>query len=133
VNIFFDVDGTIIGANDGSLRPGVHEVFARLREDGHAIYIWSGVGLRWHDIDRHNLRPMIETCFQKPIFSHHRRLSVLAVTVRPDFVVDDHAEIVEAFGGVTIEPLYYFDPDDREMERVYAAIMEWAGHRRYAD
>src|SRR4029079_3749145 len=34
MNIFFDVDNTII-TWDVKLRPGVHEVFARLREDGH--------------------------------------------------------------------------------------------------
>jgi hypothetical protein len=32
------------------------------------------------------------------VFNHHRRLCALAVTVHPDFVVDDHAEVVEWAG-----------------------------------
>ena len=104
MNVFFDVDGTIIGNYDGRLRPLVREVFEQLRADGHLIYIWSGVGLRWIEIDQHRLRPLIETCFHKPIYDHHARLSELRVTVFPDFVIDDHAEVVRAFGGVTIWP-----------------------------
>ena len=42
MNIYFDVDYTLI-AMDGSLRPGTTEVFESLLEDGHFIYIWSGV------------------------------------------------------------------------------------------
>jgi hypothetical protein len=127
VNVFFDVDATIMGSNDGSLRPGVRELFTWLRDGGYVVYIWSGVGLRWHDIDRHDLRSLVETCFQKPIFNHHARLTALAVTVQPEFVVDDHVEVVDAFGGITVEPFYYFDPGDREMERVYDAIRGWTG------
>ena len=129
MNVFFDVDGTIIGANDGKLRPLVREVFEQLRADGHTIYIWSGVGIRWVEIDRHELRTLIETCFHKPMWNHHARLAALEVMPSPDFVVDDHAEVVEAFGGVTVSPFYYFDPADREMERVYRAVQERAGQR----
>jgi hypothetical protein len=125
VNIFFDVDATIMGGFDGSLRPGVVELFERLREEGHIIYIWSGVGLRWDDIDRHGLRPLIETCFHKPRHDHHAQMVALGVTVQPDFVIDDHTEVVQAFGGITCYPFYYYDNRDREMERVYAAIVAW--------
>ena len=38
MNIFFDVDNTII-TWDVKLRPGVEEIFTRLREDGHTIYL----------------------------------------------------------------------------------------------
>ena len=36
MNIFFDVDGTIVGEYDGSLRPGVLDLFARLRASSKA-------------------------------------------------------------------------------------------------
>ena len=124
MNIFFDVDGTIIGSYDLKLRPMVREVFDRLRADGHVIYIWSGVGLRWQEIDLHGLRPLIATCFWKPRWDHHARLVELGVQVLPDFVVDDHQEVVAAFGGVTVYPFDFYDPRDREMERVYRAISE---------
>jgi hypothetical protein len=126
MNIFFDVDGTIVGEYDGSLRPGVVEIFNQLRADGHTIYIWSGVGLRWHEIDQYNLRPLIETCFHKPRYDHHTRMVELGVTVLPDFVIDDHVEVVRAFGGITIKPYYVADKRDRDLERVYAAIVAHA-------
>ena len=129
MNIFFDVDGTIVGTVDGALRPLVHEVFGRLRDDGHAVYIWSGVGLRWPEIDRHDLRPLISDCFQKPLWNHRARLSELDVPVFPDFVIDDHEEMVAAFDGLTVERFYSHDPGDREMERVYRAITERSGAR----
>jgi hypothetical protein len=102
----------------------VREVFEQLRADGHTLYIWSGVGLRWYEIDQHKLRPLIETCFWKPIWDHHARLADLAVTVPPDFVIDDHEEVVAAFGGITVHRLYYYNQHDREMERVYRAIQQ---------
>jgi hypothetical protein len=130
MNIFFDVDGTIVGSYDVKLRPMVREVFEQLRADGHTIYVWSGVGLRWDEIDLHGLRPLIAGCFWKPRWDHQARLTELGVEVSPDFVVDDHAEVVAAFGGVTVWPFDYYDPKDREMERVYRAVTEAAGGTR---
>ena len=126
MNIFFDVDGTIVGSYDVALRPLVREVFEQLRADGHVIYIWSGVGLRWQEIDQHSLRPLIATCYWKPRWDHQAQLTQLGVDVFPDFVVDDHRDVVAAFGGVTVFPFDYYDPRDREMERVYRAISERA-------
>ena len=126
MNIFFDVDGTIVGSYDVKLRPLVRETFEQLRADGHTIYIWSGVGLRWEEIDLHELRPLIAKCFWKPRWDHQARLTELGVDVFPDFVVDDHHEVVAAFGGVTVYPFDYYDPRDREMERVYRIISERA-------
>jgi hypothetical protein len=133
MNIFFDVDGTIVGSYDDKLRPMVREVFERLGADGDTIYIWSGVGLRWREIDLHGLRPLIATCFWKPRWDHHARLAELGVDVVPDFVVDDHREVVAAFGGVTVRPFDYYDPSDREMERVYRVISVRVSDRRPGD
>ena len=130
MNIFFDVDGTIVGSYDVKLRPMVREVFEQLRADGHTIYIWSGVGLRWKEIDLHCLRPLIEACYWKPRWDHRERLAELGVDVFPDFVIDDHQEVVAAFGGVTVHPFDFYDPRDREMERVYRIISERALNRR---
>ena len=127
MNVFFDVDGTIIGTYDLKLRPMVREIFEQIRADGHVIYIWSGVGLRWEEIDRHDLRALIETCYWKPRWDHHARLAELGVEVFPDFVIDDHAEVVRAFGGVTVDPFDFYNHRDREMERVYRVISERAG------
>ncbi len=54
LNVFFDVDNTLIMWN-GRLRNHAHDVFAALKDAGHTIYIWSGVGIRRWDMKRHNL------------------------------------------------------------------------------
>ena len=121
MNIFFDVDSTII-AYDGSLRPGVHEVFTSLKDQGHALFIWSGVGIRWEVVDRHKLRPYIEGCYWKPLYDHHRRLAAFGVPCTPDFCIDDHQEIIDAFGGVCVRAYDFPNRNDREMWRVHDII-----------
>ncbi|MEE9286332.1 MAG: hypothetical protein V3V35_11470 [Dehalococcoidia bacterium] len=118
MNVFFDVDYTLI-ADDGSLRPHVHEVFQKIKDDGHDIYIWSGVGIRWEVVNRHNLRQYIETCYLKPLSDYKETLIELGVEVIPDFVVDDHSGVPLAFGGVVVRPYYTANENDDELLRVY--------------
>ena len=80
MNIFFDVDYTLI-TWDVKLRPGVLEVFERLRADGHTIYLWSGVGPRWEIVNRFELHDHVTDCFWKPLYDHHARMVELGVTV----------------------------------------------------
>lgn len=132
MNIFFDVDYTIIDW-DGTLRPHVKEVFQRLNDDGHKIFIWSGVGLRWEVINQHKLNDFISGCYVKPLANHHQELPHLGVPVVPDYVIDDHGSVVAAFGGYTIRPYYsYGNPNDSEMLRVYDAISRFAETRPQA-
>ena len=129
MNVFFDVDYTLISTY-GTLRPWVRETFEQISLDGHTIYVWSGVGLRWAVLDRFGLRHYVQNCFEKPLDRHHERLAGLGVDVLPDFCVDDYPEIVQVFGGVAIRPYYQPDPLDLEMHRVYAAISAgW--HRKH--
>jgi hypothetical protein len=122
LNIFCDVDYTIMGA-DGSLRPGVVDLFQRLRADGHAVYIWSGVGRRDHDIAKLGLTKLVDGVFVKPIDDFEKGLVELGLPVRPDFVIDDHEEIVRHFGGVQVsEFLWLTDQDDTQMSDVYAVV-----------
>lgn len=128
MNIFFDVDDTLI-TWDVKLRPGVLEVFERLRDDGHRIYLWSGYGPRWEVVRRFALHDHIIDCFYKPLFDHHERLSDLGVPFCPDYVIDDHPDIVRAFGGTLVEPAGKPFFDDREMERVYAEVQAFLAAR----
>lgn len=121
MNIFFDVDDTLI-TWDVKLRPGVAQLFARLRADGHGLYLWSGYGPRWEVVRRFELREHVLDCFYKPLFDHHERLAELGVPFAPDYVVDDHPDIVRAFGGTLVEPAGKPFFEDREMERVYADV-----------
>ena len=121
MNIFFDVDNTII-TWDVKLRPGVHEVFTRLREDGHTIYLWSGMGPRWEVVKRFELHEHIDDCFWKPLHNHHERMVELGVTIQPDYVIDDHLEMFVPFVGSHVpEPMLPLDRDTI-MWRVYDEI-----------
>jgi hypothetical protein len=134
MNIFFDVDETLVGY-DGSLRPLVHETFRVLVDEGHLIYIWSGVRtpdmVRDEVVERHGLATYVTDCFQKPRFDYQAQWQRGGVGVQPDFIVDDYPEIVEAFGGILIKPYARAQPD-RDLERVYLAIKATAERRAQA-
>ncbi len=121
MNVFFDVDQTIIDTQNG-LRPGVIELFTRLRAEGHVIYLWSGIGKRWEIVERYALAEFVADCFEKPLMQYERLLGPLGITVRPDFVVDDHPHLVHHFGGFTVKRYLRADAHDTEMGRVYDAI-----------
>lgn len=124
LNVFFDVDNTLI-MWDGKLRNHAHDVFTKLRDDGHTIYVWSGVGIRRWDMRRHKLDEFVEDYFLKPLEDHHERLKTYNVHVFPDYVIDDHKTVVDAFFGYHIPDMA--GPDDRELLEVYAHITEVAG------
>ena len=129
LNIFFDMDYTIL-AVDGSLRPGTREVFAQLVADGHRLFVWSGVGIRTSDVRRHSLEEYVDGVFKKPIQDFESGLVAFGVTPRPDFVIDDCPQIVDAFGGVLVRPYFFRAPEDNEMELVYRVVTDYAlnGH-----
>jgi hypothetical protein len=123
VRIFFDVDLTILG-QDGSLRPGTRELFARLVDEGHEVHVWSGFGERWDDLRRHDLDGMVHGVFTKPLSGHADGYEVWGLPFAPDFVVDDHPGLPAFVGGITVTA--YVDRrrsrGDTEMDRVYEAI-----------
>ena len=125
LNIYFDCDYTIL-AMDGSLRPRTREVFSNLIEDEHKVFIWSGVGLRTKDMERLNLMDLISGIFVKPIAEFEDGLDRFSVSPRPDFVIDDHREIVEFFGGVHIEPYYFRASEDGQMDDLYQCISDFS-------
>jgi hypothetical protein len=143
MHIFFDVDYTILGGWDNSLRPGTHDVFTRLRDDGHDVYVWSGEGVRWGVVRSFELEELVSGVYGKPLSDYRRRLTEFEVPVVPDFVIDDYSGIVRCFGGVWI-PEYLGEshasargqePDDA-LETVYDVIQlvaagETPEHPRY--
>ncbi len=124
MRLFFDVNGTLIG-DRGQLRPLVHQVFRSLRADGHQIYLWSGMGLRWEEVRRHALQPYVLDCYRKPLEHTDGRWEA-AHTDEPCLVIDDIAPIVEEYGGIVVRPYYWENDDDCEMERVYRIIRDVA-------
>lgn len=128
MNVFFDVDYTILGF-DGSLRPGTHDAFAALHADGHALYVWSGRGVRRDVVEDHGLDPYVTDVLTKPTEGYLD--AIAALTVPPDFVVDDHAAIVRRLGGYLIPPYYYAASSarDREMTALVEVIAAHANGR----
>lgn len=125
MNIFFDVDQTILGM-DNSLRHGVKESMTALTGAGHCIYVWSGMGIRRETVRRHGLEEFVSGLCQKPLYDYHERLEELSVPVMPDFVVDDDPQIVSAFGGLWVAPYYKQGDDDGAMSRLLSAVNEFA-------
>jgi hypothetical protein len=124
VNVFFDCDYTVLSF-DQQLRRGTREVFGRLVEDGHNVYLWSGEGARWSVVRQHDLGDYLSGVFAKPLQDFEAALNRLGVSPRPDFVIDDYPSIVRYFGGYHI-PEFYFarDDDDDELETVYQVVTE---------
>jgi len=123
MKIFFDVDYTILGLDD-SLRPGTMETLQKIKDDGHEIYVWSGMGERWEVVKKHNLEPLISGVYEKPTHHFHERLEELGVPFEPDFVIDDYPELVAAFSGVWVPPYFFKRSVDQEMDRIYQIITD---------
>ena len=119
MNIFFDVDNTLI-MWDGKLRNHSEEVFKKILEDGHIIYIWSGIGIRKKEIEGVNLDKYVTDYFIKPLYDHRARLPKLGVNVPVDYVIDDHESVVQVFGGYHIPDIA--NEDDTELLKVLEDI-----------
>jgi len=107
MNIFFDVQGTLIGG--GTLRPHPREVLAELAEAGHDVYLWSSAGAGYASSAAESLR------VEDLIFGCYSKFAPPPVTV--DYAVDDHPDVVERYGGYTISP-FDGNPEDRELWKV---------------
>jgi hypothetical protein len=131
LRLFFDLDNTLIG-DRGQLRPLVRESFEGLTADGHQIYIWSGVGVRWREVREHALERFVLDCFRKPLDLVEGAMDGLP-SCEPSLVVDDLVPIVEEYGGVVVRPYYWENASDREMERVCRIVREVAATGRSGD
>ena len=125
MNIFFDMDYTLIGGIDGSPRPNVVEVMERLKTDGHELYVWSGVGIRWRDVKRLGIEHVINDCYVKPLSNYYQSMKKMELPAEPDIVVDDFPMVASAFGGLCIPAYNVQDEEDRVMERVYNALTDY--------
>ena len=133
MNIFFDVDYTLIGGMDRAPRPLVKEVLERLKGDGHDIYIWSGVGLRWKEVNQLEIAHVVRDCFVKPMSNYYQAMKAMNLPAEPEIVVDDFPVVASAFGGISIPAYNFENPDDRVMERVYEVISEYSSTGHSAD
>jgi predicted HAD superfamily phosphohydrolase YqeG len=121
VKIFFDVDFTLVGV-DAKLRPGVHDLFQRLKDEGHEIYIWSGGRNTTDAVKEFQLESYISGHFLKPVGDDHYVLMDQLNIPTPDFCIDDNKEIIDVFGGYCIPPYVYPEETDFRMQKVYEEI-----------
>ena len=124
VNIFFDTDYTWLGVDD-TIRPGTKTIFKRLVEEGHTIYVWSGIGIRWAEVRRHGLEKYVTDCFMKPLDNFIESLDKLGLPIKPDIVIDDYPEVPTSMSGIWIRPYFFYNASDNEMDRVYELICEY--------
>ena len=136
MHIYFDMDYTLIGLT-GTLRPLVKETFQQLLDDGHTLYIWSGIGDRTHEVRKLGLEEYVSGIYHKPIDDYEAivraKFERRELQVYPDMVIDDHSEIVSALGGVVVRAYFAGDHHDREMERVYRIISDYVDTGACAD
>ena len=115
MNVFFDVQGTLLAGNVP--RPYVREVFLALGARGHDVHLWSSAGADYAERAAGILGvgDLVLGCWSKftpPPFS-------------VDYVVDDHPDFAEHHGGYAI-PAFDGDPQDRELCKV-AGVIQTAG------
>ena len=109
--MFFDVQGTLVSG--GRSRPHTREVFLRLVEMGHHVYLWSSGGSAYAASAARLLgvEDVVFGCFGKSA----------PPPVNVDFVVDDQPGLAEHYGGYTVSA-FAGDPDDRELLSVPGAV-----------
>jgi hypothetical protein len=111
VNVFFDVQGTLVSG--GRPRPHAREVFGRLAEMGHHVYLWSSGGNSYAASAARllDVEDLVLGCFAKS--------SPPPVSV--DFVVDDDPGMADRYGGYTVA-VFAGAPEDRGLMGVPGAV-----------
>jgi len=96
--IVFDLDNTLVDEFGATLRPGMTALLARLRDDGHALVLWTNSRrARAAEILRlHGLRQHFATCiFREDYDPEERGLSKDIRKVKGDVLIDDDPDLCE--------------------------------------
>jgi hypothetical protein len=121
INVFFDVDHTLVFVNQhvNALRPGAFEVMARLKEAGHGVYVWSAGGAEYSQrtVNMHGLASLVDACFDKDP----------RVQPYPDFIIDDDWYLVQKYGGHLVSQYKAVNGADRELHDALEVLAE-RGH-----
>ena len=106
---------------------------ASVVKESESTRVWSGMGIRQEEMVRHGMDGCVSGYLVKPLDDYLKTLRRLEPEVWPDLIVDDHSEIVEAFGGITVKPYFFTDADDRELRRAADALLQYAENGECAD
>ncbi|MBA2440849.1 MAG: hypothetical protein H0V53_00355 [Rubrobacter sp.] len=112
MNVFFDIQGTLVGA--GAPRPRAREAFLEITGQGHDIYLWSSAGGSYaaRAAEYLGVEDLVHACSGKE-----------APLVAVDFTVDDQPGLAGHHGGYQIPP-FRGDPGDRELLRVAESLRD---------
>jgi hypothetical protein len=119
--VYIDIDHTMVG-EDNSVRPGVESTLSHLKNVGHELYAWSGDTTRKGLLQERGLLRLFQDVSLKPTSSYRQRARELCRGREPDFVVDDHAQVVRMFGGVHLAPYYGAEHADQTFILVASAV-----------
>ena len=112
MNVFFDVQGTLLS---GAVpRPHAREVFLKIEDLGHHVYMWSSAG------EPYAYRAAFLIEVHDVAYGYYGKTDAIPVTV--DFVVDDQPGIVRQYGGYEIS-LFTGDPNDAELWKVVEKLI----------
>ncbi len=118
MRILFDVMGTVLGALDHSLRPGVRATIDELRVGGHRVAFWTSghVDEMEAELRRHNIEG---TVYSKSI----------EVDFAPDLCVDDQPEGWMPARVLEVEPHVCSDMPGEPIDTA-SLLVEAAGEGR---
>ena len=77
-------------------------------------------------MEAHGLAPFVDGYSVKPLEDYVDSVAKMKLGASPDLVVDDHADIVEAFGGYAVKPYFFPEDRDRDLSHAASAILDYA-------
>jgi len=111
VNVFFDVQGTLLAGGDP--RPHAREVFVELGSLGHDVYLWSSAGAAYatRAAQALGVEDLVLGCYSKHA----------PPPVSVDYVVDDFPDFAELHSGYAVPP-FDGNREDSELLGVVEAL-----------
>ena len=139
MNIFFDIDQTLIEPSTRQLRPWSEWCIKHLQEYGHEIFLWSHVG--WTNCVDVGLKMQIARWkwFTKPgldnMADHSHIVDQIGNQVKIDLCIDDDpTDMPNFYQGMTVLPYFatYDEQIDQEMLRILDCLAPGTDQRKKA-
>lgn len=117
LNIFYDIDGTLVSLIDRKLRPNIPFLFKQQTQRyGHKIFVWSSAGKEYclKTVADLGLSSYVADCFEKPPYDRPGHLGYVGCHEIPHLCYDDDpSDVISLFGGLVVKP-YLGDDNDEE-------------------
>lgn len=131
MNIFFDIDQTLIYPGTRKIRPYAKWSIGRIQKAGHRVFLWSHRGEQncW-DVAK-GVGVSLNNCYDKPPFENLFDAAHIPHVINY-CVDDDPKDMPMVFPGLTVLPYCaeYEPQDDQEMLRVLDILAPGPGNRK---